>query len=351
LADHHPEIIIIKRRSAHVEEHHGGAWKIAFADFMTAMKAFFLVLWIINATDKNTKTIIARYFNPVKLENAAKSSKGIHGGAQPTTNSDKDGAKNAGEPQDAGSARADSNGPDKAAQAAAGKDVDKSKQEIIAAPSAPVDPAAPKASMSETQLFADPYKSLNLIAEAQAQSTNGGAGAVVDAFRDPFRAIGPDVGGNGTEASEPAPAPEPAATPTALALEVQSRPVKAVAPVIAAPTPDSEKSLAAAAAQLLETLQRKIGASASGRPGPAIDVRFTDEGLLISLTDQLNFTMFPVGSSEPQAKVLQAMEAIAKTLQARPGRDRRPRPYRWATVQVRWGDWGPGRARRLLLSR
>jgi chemotaxis protein MotB len=48
------------------------------------MMAFFLVLWIINATDKNTKTIIARYFNPVKLENAAKSKKGIHGGAQPT---------------------------------------------------------------------------------------------------------------------------------------------------------------------------------------------------------------------------------------------------------------------------
>ena len=64
----HPEIIIVRRRGGHEEEHHGGAWKIAFADFMTAMMAFFLVLWIINATDKDTKTIIARYFNPVKLE-------------------------------------------------------------------------------------------------------------------------------------------------------------------------------------------------------------------------------------------------------------------------------------------
>jgi chemotaxis protein MotB len=43
------------------------------------MMAFFLVLWIISATDKNTKTIIARYFNPVKVEEPARALKGIHG--------------------------------------------------------------------------------------------------------------------------------------------------------------------------------------------------------------------------------------------------------------------------------
>jgi len=75
----HPQIIIIKRRGGHEEEHHGGAWKIAFADFMTAMMAFFLVLWIISATDKNTKAIIARYFNPVKLEESARTPKSIRG--------------------------------------------------------------------------------------------------------------------------------------------------------------------------------------------------------------------------------------------------------------------------------
>src|SRR5271154_5954720 len=79
MSEHHAEIIIIKRHGGHEEEHHGGAWKIAFADFMTAMMAFFLVLWIINATDKDTKTVIARYFNPVKLEDPAKARKGIHG--------------------------------------------------------------------------------------------------------------------------------------------------------------------------------------------------------------------------------------------------------------------------------
>src|SRR5580692_6864131 len=79
MTEAHPEIIIVKRHASHEDEHHGGAWKIAFADFMTAMMAFFLVLWIISATDKNTKTLIARYFNPVKVEEPAKAQKGIHG--------------------------------------------------------------------------------------------------------------------------------------------------------------------------------------------------------------------------------------------------------------------------------
>src|SRR5579863_4868097 len=76
---HHGNIIIIKKKVSGSHGHHGGAWKIAFADFMTAMMAFFLVLWIINATDKDTRTVIARYFNPVRLENPAKAKKGVHG--------------------------------------------------------------------------------------------------------------------------------------------------------------------------------------------------------------------------------------------------------------------------------
>ena len=101
MTEAHPEIIIIKRHAAHEEEHHGGAWKIAFADFMTAMMAFFLVLWIISATDKNTKTLIARYFNPVKVEEPAKAQKGIHGAPEKGATfaaEDGNGAPNAGAP-------------------------------------------------------------------------------------------------------------------------------------------------------------------------------------------------------------------------------------------------------------
>ncbi len=57
--DDHKQIIIVRRRSNGDEGHHGGVWKIAFADFMTAMMAFFLVLWIVNSTSKETQASIA----------------------------------------------------------------------------------------------------------------------------------------------------------------------------------------------------------------------------------------------------------------------------------------------------
>jgi chemotaxis protein MotB len=52
-------IIIIKKKAGH--EHHGGAWKVAFADFMTAMFALFLVLWILTQSQE-VKTAVAMYF-------------------------------------------------------------------------------------------------------------------------------------------------------------------------------------------------------------------------------------------------------------------------------------------------
>ena len=71
------EIIIVKRGGDGDHGHHGGAWKIAFADFMTAMMALFLVLWLINAANEETKKSVASYFNPVKLVDRNRSSKGL----------------------------------------------------------------------------------------------------------------------------------------------------------------------------------------------------------------------------------------------------------------------------------
>jgi chemotaxis protein MotB len=53
--------IIIKRGKGHAG-HHGGAWKVAYADFVTAMMALFIVLWLLN-TSEHTKKVIAGYFN------------------------------------------------------------------------------------------------------------------------------------------------------------------------------------------------------------------------------------------------------------------------------------------------
>ena len=57
--------------------HHGGVWKIAFADFMTAMMCFFLVMWLISAANEQTKAAVASYFNPVKLIDRNSSRKGL----------------------------------------------------------------------------------------------------------------------------------------------------------------------------------------------------------------------------------------------------------------------------------
>ena len=56
--------IIIKRKKVVQAGHHGGAWKVAYADFVTAMMAFFLLMWLLGATNEKQRKGIADYFNP-----------------------------------------------------------------------------------------------------------------------------------------------------------------------------------------------------------------------------------------------------------------------------------------------
>lgn len=60
MADNKP-IIVIKKKGGH-GGHHGGAWKVAYADFVTAMMAFFMVMWLVNSAEVITKQNIASYF-------------------------------------------------------------------------------------------------------------------------------------------------------------------------------------------------------------------------------------------------------------------------------------------------
>ena len=60
--------IIIKRVKKGGHGHHGGAWKIAYADFVTAMMAFFLLMWLLGSTSEGDKKGIADYFaSPLKI--------------------------------------------------------------------------------------------------------------------------------------------------------------------------------------------------------------------------------------------------------------------------------------------
>ena len=56
--------IVIKRKKVVAGGHHGGAWKVAYADFVTAMMAFFLLMWLLSTTDEETRLGLADYFSP-----------------------------------------------------------------------------------------------------------------------------------------------------------------------------------------------------------------------------------------------------------------------------------------------
>jgi len=376
MSEHHAEIIIIKRKGGHGAGHHGGAWKIAFADFMTAMMAFFLVLWIINATDKDTKAVIARYFNPTKLENPARARKGVHGVDDSKIVSNETSGEQTPDqlPPETPASKDDKSKNDKAS--------DKKGAADAAAPSIGTPPkkdekpktaaAVPhpesknlvdvKPTMSETALFSDPYRALEKIVggrsgddatppgpetgSADPQRLAGGGS--VEAFRDPFKPIGPGEPNDQVSLdSDTPPPPPPEARPDAVpqANAAAPPPPTAAAPTEAAKPPDvatappppppsptasaTPTAVAAPAADaakapptgkpadLLKELRDKLGAQQAAGAGPGVVVEATKEGLLVSLTDKLNFSMFAVGSAEPRPEVIKAMETIANVLKAR----------------------------------
>lgn len=156
------EIIIIKRNYEGEEGHHGGAWKIAFADFMTAMMALFLVLWLINAANEETKKAVASYFNPVKLVERNRSIKGMH----------------------------DSEGSE---------DVEKkSPNEKFEDKEGGIDKEA-DAAVSDSEFFSSPLTALDVIAQGQAEGQM--ANVAEDGGRDGDAQI--DSASGGTEFTDP----------------------------------------------------------------------------------------------------------------------------------------------------
>ncbi len=61
-------IVIVKKKRRGAEGHHGGAWKVAYADFVTAMMAFFLVMWLVTAVSKEQRAAIFEYFKNPSME-------------------------------------------------------------------------------------------------------------------------------------------------------------------------------------------------------------------------------------------------------------------------------------------
>jgi chemotaxis protein MotB len=285
------ELVIIRRRNGGEEApHKGGVWKIAHADFMTALMAFFLVMWLITATDDKTITGVANYFNPMRLSDSTTRPKGAF----------------TMEP------RSEQEGPEDASPAGADKQTE---------PHA--DKAPDSSAVAEAVLFSDPYDTLDKIASevgkegsAKADRGNKPGQGTGEAFRDPFD---PDLrydparqGGAGEHpgAKEDASAKAGASKAAEAGGEQSNVPASPAATVQDAdgksPTADLQKQI--------EEAVKKSGFS----PVPGIDVRATEEGLLVTINDQPGFEMFGIASASPKPELVVLMEKIGKILVGRP---------------------------------
>jgi chemotaxis protein MotB len=332
------EIIIIKRVSDGEHPHHGGAWKIAYADFMTAMMAFFLVMWLINSSDEKTLVQVAAYFNPLKLTDKSPMPKGVHAMHDPN-------GGQAPKPDEQNPAEKEhKKSKEKAADSHSEKEKEKEKKEHEAK-KAKHDNSGAK----EETLFSDPYGVLARLA-GEADLTKNGSGEVQagsgSAFRDPFdpavlrqpestaatkgggkyasgrdtppEAQAEDMAGKGSaqksggdtddSTEEAAEGGKPGAVPSASG---SAGPADKPLPPDATPAERERKMVEREITGLL---------NASGLASlPHVEVTATSEGLLVSLTDDLNFSMFDSSSAQPRPELVVAMEKVGKVLASRPG--------------------------------
>lgn len=337
------EIIIVKRRGDdHDDGHHGGVWKIAFADFMTALMCLFLVMWLINAANEQTKASIASYFNPMTLVDAAPTSEGIDDpGQSPQSrdNSDSEEQKAAEEPINEMEERS---GPGQHANS-----VDQAESEQT----------------SDQYLFSDPYAVLAEIAAQTATlqnvSAKGDGGAQTsgpatgaqggESYRDPFA---PDFWSQEVarvdeeldvfrevKEEQPEPAPEivvetaaetaqpaeqalpplpeePAEIAAAVAGEATKEPTEPEAVEEPAVTRETQQL----AAEIREEIVEAFGQDSE--LNSTISVTAESDGILISVTDELNYGMFEIGSAVPQGELVRAMAQIGAALNQHPGKIR-----------------------------
>ncbi len=300
----HQEIIIIKRGNEEEEGHHGGAWKIAFADFMTAMMALFLVLWLINAANEETKRAVASYFNPVKLVDRNRSSKGVNDQRGGPTFDPNDGSK----PAEA-TTKADADTPTKEPSSNGGGNANDSR------------------STDEARFFASPFTELDAIEQAvelkgspSAPSTDQPSSAL-ESFADPF-AVDYWQQDQKEQKSEK---PQTAELPTRK--EETTNPEKSIdnKKVAAIGKPQGKVDAKMPNERLTEELRSEIRETLTAKVANAdpiasmIEVKSTDDGVLISVTDTLGHPMFEVGSALPAFSIVLAVDAIAKSLSSRTG--------------------------------
>ena len=321
------EIVIVRRKGGEEDCHHGGVWKVAYADFMTAMMAFFLVMWLINAANEATKIQVASYFNPVKLVDTSTNPRGLKEKAKGSSGDVKNRklkpeAQKAEEPAASAETQRE--------QATGDADTsNKKKAEKKNGPAAHLSGG----DVSENDLFRDPIRTLDRIAGGAPDLLKGAARPIRrnDAlgadggmqFRDPFSPRSweslardlPEDGATGTElGSQQGQMGRVAQRTTGKAVrKARGKAGKSAA----------QREAELKARRLVEDLKKALRAAianARERHLPEVKVQRTGEGILISLTDKADFGMFAVGSARPRPETVRFLEKVAKILRTRPGR-------------------------------
>lgn len=345
-------LVIVRRRRSAEEAHHGGVWKIAYADFMTAMMAFFLVMWLINAADKKTIVQVAAYFNPMRLTERFDAPKGLDDLTESQSRPSEDKSKKGSEKPAAGDKHApateakDGEAKDEAAQkmsaAAGGKSAEVLKEQaLFDNPGDLLERLADEARGS--QMTTAPTTSDGNISDPFDRTNRraGKAAVKMNPARDPQNAAGGAV----LKAAQPPPAD---ATKPVLQSQVQQPALKAAPPpvadkpnqqdIAAKTTPasldqvhkeekkhdkdqdklrDKEHEKDEEAKNLKEEISSAVANVAQDLP--LIDVKATPEGVLVSLTDNENFGMFEVGSAKPNPGLVLVMEKIGRVLGGQSG--------------------------------
>ncbi|GGE19852.1 flagellar motor protein MotB [Aureimonas endophytica] len=314
----HSEIIIVKRHHGDDHGHHGGAWKIAFADFMTAMMAFFLVMWLTAVSDDATKKKIAQYFNPIQLNSMSPPNAGL-----------------ADKPSETGGGSAKADG-----QSSPGKSEDNKPA------------SGTSLGGQESALFRDPYAVLAEIAAEGGTGEKKGIEGVPngsglpglnggEAYRDPFDPTSWQLQPNavakapdGTKQPPLALPNDPATAQLFPKTEVLpgAKPQDAAGAAAGAGTGAGAGTATASAAPATPPgnpaeakaaeLAKEIGKAAEAvSPGAAagIEVKAGNGGVTISLADNIAGGMFQIGSAKPTAETLRLVESIGQILAEKSG--------------------------------
>jgi chemotaxis protein MotB len=312
------QILVIRRRGHDSDEgHHGGVWKIAYADFMTAMMAFFLVMWLISSSDQETRKGIANYFNPMQLAQEEPQARGVSN-AEIAVDRDPD-SKNMNGELDVSASGGSGDVP--VTQVPTGQDLFQDPYDIL-------ERLAKRASTGN-----DTDPKTRVSSGPQSFEESGAAIADGTKLRDPFDPVfrsqrpparpSDAVGIGGESVADGGNADKPSDRIAILNPGQGSAPAKEEAAANA--------SLAEQASSLRDDLAKALGRTvdvsgtgqlsgdATGVHGPTIEVTSTDGGVLISLTDNSNFGMFAIASAEPQPEMIALMEKVAAVLNTRPG--------------------------------